>query len=81
MDYAVYLSARECIIFTQVPKELGSMDHLEPEMQKVVTSMMWVLCAEHCYLQQQFLLLTLEAPLQSLREDFCVLYSLQFPKS
>lgn len=35
-----------CIIFTQVPKELGSMNPLEPELQKVVTSMMWVLCAE-----------------------------------
>lgn len=35
-----------CIIFTQVPKKLRSMDPLEPELQKVVTSMMWVLCAE-----------------------------------
>lgn len=70
-----------CIIFTQLPDGLGSMDHLEPEMQKVVASMMWVLCAELCCLQQQFLLLTLEASFQSSREDFCVLYSLHFPKS
>lgn len=46
MYYSVYLSVYMCIIFTQVPKELGSMDHLELELQKAVTSMMWVLCAE-----------------------------------